>query len=232
MPDHPDAAGAALSRDARAWLSKEWSGDSFMAIGMTDPVVTPSDMRALHAVICDCPEPYEVTQGHFLQEWGEEVAALHWRTGLSPYRCPSLQCLIQKGFSRFMPAARSCHHFMNAMPTAQQCSARPQAGCSYTDNGEDPGKAYWALRREVAALFDVPERPIEINGPDAVLFLELIFARPLKDLKTGCARYVVACTHDGGLFADGILLRLGATRFGLFIRMASRYLVSGAPFWV
>ena len=80
------------------------------------------------------------------------------------------------------------------------------------DNGEDPGKAYWALRRE-AALFDVPERPIEINGPDAVLFLELIFARPLKDLKTGRARYVVACTHDGGLFADGILLRLGATRF-------------------
>ena len=80
------------------------------------------------------------------------------------------------------------------------------------DNGEDPGKAYWALRRE-AALFDVPERPIEISGPDAVLFLELIFARPLKDLKIGRARYVVACTHDGGLFADGILLRLGATRF-------------------
>ena len=82
MPDHLEATGAALSRDARAWLSKEWSGDSFMAIGMTDPVITRSDMRALHTVIRDCPEPYEVTQGgHFLQEWGEEVARAalaHW----------------------------------------------------------------------------------------------------------------------------------------------------------
>ena len=82
VPDHLEATGAALSRDARAWLSKEWSGDSFMAIGMTDPVITPSDMRALHAVIRDCPEPYEVKQGgHFLQEWGEEVARAalaHW----------------------------------------------------------------------------------------------------------------------------------------------------------
>ena len=82
VPDHPEATGAALSRDARAWLSKEWSGDSFMAIGMTDPVITRSDMRALHAVIRDCPEPYEVKEGgHFLQEWGEEVARAalaHW----------------------------------------------------------------------------------------------------------------------------------------------------------
>ena len=82
VPDHPDATGAALSRDARAWFSEEWSGDSFMAIGMTDPVITPSDMRALHAMIRGCPEPYEVKQGgHFLQEWGEEVARAalaHW----------------------------------------------------------------------------------------------------------------------------------------------------------
>ena len=56
-------------------------------------------------------------------------------------------------------------------PTAQQCSAPPQAGCSH-DNGEDLVKRI-GPRRE-AALFDVPERPIEINGPDAVLFLELI----------------------------------------------------------
>jgi len=82
VPEHPDDPGAALSRNARAWLSEEWGGETFMAIGMTDPVITPSDMRALHAMIRGCPEPYEVKQGgHFLQEWGEEVARAalaHW----------------------------------------------------------------------------------------------------------------------------------------------------------
>ena len=82
VPEDSDDPGAALSRNARAWLSEEWGGETFMAIGMTDPVITPSDMRALHAMIRGCPEPYEVKQGgHFLQEWGEEVARAalaHW----------------------------------------------------------------------------------------------------------------------------------------------------------
>jgi haloalkane dehalogenase len=82
VPEDSDDPGAALSRNARAWLSEQWGGETFMAIGMTDPVITPSDMRALHAMIRGCPEPYEVKQGgHFLQEWGEEVARAalaHW----------------------------------------------------------------------------------------------------------------------------------------------------------
>ena len=82
VPEDSDDPGAALSRNARAWLSEEWGGETFMAIGMTDPVITPSDMRALHTMIRGCPEPYEVKQGgHFLQEWGEEVARAalaHW----------------------------------------------------------------------------------------------------------------------------------------------------------
>ena len=32
-------------------------------------------MHALRSVIRGCPEPYEMTYaGHFVQEWGEEVA--------------------------------------------------------------------------------------------------------------------------------------------------------------
>ena len=38
---------------------------------------------------------------------------------------------------------------------------------------EDPIDKYWALRQK-AAIFDVPEKPIEISGPDAVPFLEKI----------------------------------------------------------
>ena len=76
VPDRPDAPGAALSREARNWLSAMWSGQSFMAIGMKDPVLGPSVMSALHAHIRGCPPPLQVPEaGHFVQEWGAPIAA-------------------------------------------------------------------------------------------------------------------------------------------------------------
>ena len=78
--------------------------------------------------------------------------------------------------------------------------------------GEDHVAAYWALRRK-AALYDVPERPVEIEGPDALAFLERVFARRVDTLKPGRGRYAIACTPQGGVFMDGILFRLGDTRF-------------------
>ena len=75
VPDTPDAPGAELSRRASKWLSNEWSGATFMAIGMKDPVLGPSVMRHLRNIIRNCPEPYEVEHaGHFTQEWGEDIA--------------------------------------------------------------------------------------------------------------------------------------------------------------
>ena len=75
VPDHPDAEGAALSRRARDWFRTEWAGRTFMAIGMKDPVLGPAVMRSMAKIIRGCPPPYEVADGgHFVQEWGEEVA--------------------------------------------------------------------------------------------------------------------------------------------------------------
>ncbi len=79
-------------------------------------------------------------------------------------------------------------------------------------NGEDTIEAYWALRRK-AALYDVPERPVEISGPDAVDLMERVFARPISSLKEGRGRYAIACTPAGGVFMDGILFKLTADRF-------------------
>jgi pimeloyl-ACP methyl ester carboxylesterase len=75
VPDHPDAPGARMSRDARRWLSESWQGQSFMAIGMLDPVLGPPVMRELRRHIRNCPEPFELADaGHFVQEWGAVVA--------------------------------------------------------------------------------------------------------------------------------------------------------------
>jgi len=75
LPEHPDADGAEISRQARTWLQGEWQGQSFMAIGMQDPVLTPPMMYALSRSIRNCQAPHEVAEGgHFLQEWGADVA--------------------------------------------------------------------------------------------------------------------------------------------------------------
>ena len=41
---------------------------------------------------------------------------------------------------------------------------------------EDPVQKYWTLRRK-ALIFDVPEKPLEIKGPDAVPFLDKVLSR-------------------------------------------------------
>lgn len=76
VPDHPDADGAAVARRARDWWRYEWSGPSFMAVGVQDPILGPDVMRQVRKLIRGCPPPLEVQEaGHFVQEWGEGVAA-------------------------------------------------------------------------------------------------------------------------------------------------------------
>jgi haloalkane dehalogenase len=75
VPDGEDAPGAALGREAAAFWRERWSGESFMAVGMADPVLGPPVMQALRAQIRGCPEPMEVAgAGHFVQEWGAPIA--------------------------------------------------------------------------------------------------------------------------------------------------------------
>jgi haloalkane dehalogenase len=75
VPDGDDAAGAAISRDALAFWRDRWQGDSFMAVGMQDPVLGPPAMASLRRIIRNCPPPLEVAEGgHFVQEWGGPIA--------------------------------------------------------------------------------------------------------------------------------------------------------------
>ncbi len=75
LPTTYNAPGADISRRARDWFQNEWSGESFMAIGMQDPVLGPAVMRRLKKIIPGCPEPLKIKEaGHFVQEWGDIVA--------------------------------------------------------------------------------------------------------------------------------------------------------------
>jgi|TARA_B100001758_G_scaffold246647_1_gene262256 glycine cleavage system aminomethyltransferase T len=78
--------------------------------------------------------------------------------------------------------------------------------------GEDYIEKYWCLRQK-ALIFDVPEKPVEISGPDSVEFLETVFTRQIKTMIEGRGYYSLACTPQGGVFMDGVMFRLAEDRF-------------------
>ena len=78
--------------------------------------------------------------------------------------------------------------------------------------GEDPIQKYWLLRQK-AAIFDVPEKPIEISGPDSIPFLEKVMTRKVVSIKEGRGYYSLACTHQGGIFMDGVIFKFNENKF-------------------
>ncbi len=88
VPTTPDMPGVDIGRRAATFLGSEWTGDSFMAIGLRDPVLGEPVMRDLARTIRNCPEPMLLAEaGHFVQEWGGPIArsALdHFGLGIAP----------------------------------------------------------------------------------------------------------------------------------------------------
>ena len=78
--------------------------------------------------------------------------------------------------------------------------------------GENVIEYYWKLRQDVL-LYDVPEKPLEIMGPDAVTLLERVFTRRVNTLKIWRAHYGIACTSEGTVLMDGVLIRLAEDHF-------------------
>jgi glycine cleavage system aminomethyltransferase T len=82
---------------------------------------------------------------------------------------------------------------------------------------DDDVKEYWHLLEHVT-LWDVAvERQVEITGPDAARFTQLLTPRDLSTCEVGQCKYVVLCAPDGGIVNDPILLRLAEDRFWLSI---------------
>jgi len=77
VPDRPDAPGAELSRRAREWWQTQWTGQSFMAVGVRDPVLGPPAMALLRSIIRGCPPPLDIPHGgHFVPEDAGETIAM------------------------------------------------------------------------------------------------------------------------------------------------------------
>lgn len=79
----------------------------------------------------------------------------------------------------------------------------------------DPIAEYWALCQGVT-LWDVGvERQLEITGPDAFAFTDMLVPRDLSRCAVGQCKYVFVTAPDGGILNDPVLLRVDEDRFWL-----------------
>ena len=79
----------------------------------------------------------------------------------------------------------------------------------------DPEQNFWNLVND-AILCDVAvERQVEIAGPDAAAFVQLLTPRNLSQCAVGQCKYVLITNESGGILNDPVLLRLEENRFWL-----------------
>ncbi|MEU9309708.1 sarcosine oxidase subunit delta family protein [Streptomyces sp. NPDC048256] len=87
----------------------------------------------------------------------------------------------------------------------------------YPRDGEDMQAAVLrecAAAREGVAFMDASTLgKIDVQGPDAAVFLDRLYTNMMSTLKVGMIRYGVMCRLDGMIFDDGTVVRLAQDRF-------------------
>ena len=82
---------------------------------------------------------------------------------------------------------------------------------SYTD----PVTEYWSLVNDVTVWDVACQRQVEISGPDAFRFVQILTPRDLSKCQVGQCQYLVITDADGGIINDAVLLRIEENRFWL-----------------
>lgn len=81
--------------------------------------------------------------------------------------------------------------------------------------GQTKEQEYWAIRN-AATLWDVGvERPVEIDGPEGFVLMDLLTPRDMRKCAIGQCKYALICDEHGGVVNDPVVLRLGENRFWL-----------------
>ena len=77
----------------------------------------------------------------------------------------------------------------------------------------NPEQNFWNLVND-AILCDVAvERQVEITGPDAAKFVQMLTPRDLSKMAVGQCKYILVTNAQGGILNDPILLRLAENHF-------------------
>jgi sarcosine oxidase, subunit alpha len=107
--------------------------------------------------------------------------------------------------------------------------AHVEAGAVFEDVGQWKRPRYFpregedmdaAVRRECAAARESVAKmdattlgKIDVQGPDALEFLNRMYTSAFDSLAVGRCRYAVLCKPDGMVFDDGVVMRVGEQRY-------------------
>ncbi|NDH22493.1 MAG: glycine cleavage system protein T [Actinobacteria bacterium] len=89
---------------------------------------------------------------------------------------------------------------------------------------DSPVNEYWNVL-ERASLWDVGvQKCVEIAGPDAEAFMQLLTPRDITTIEPGRCAYVFLTNQDGGVLNDPVMLRIADDRFWLSTADSDMYL--------
>lgn len=89
---------------------------------------------------------------------------------------------------------------------------------------DSPVNEYWNVL-ERASLWDVGvQKCVEIAGPDAEAFMQLLTPRDITTIDPGRCAYIFLTNQDGGVLNDPVMLRIAEDRFWLSTADSDMYL--------
>ncbi|WP_274425872.1 sarcosine oxidase subunit alpha [Chelativorans sp. YIM 93263] len=150
---------------------------------------------------------------------GKPIPQVGLTTFRSPYTPVTFGALVGHGRGKlFEPTRRTpIHSWAEAHGAAFEPVGQWERAWYFPQNGEDMHAAVARechTTRQAAGIFDATTLgKIEVVGPDAARFMELMYTNPWQKLAVGRCRYGVMLREDGFIYDDGVVGRLAEDRF-------------------
>ncbi|MGW1028018.1 sarcosine oxidase subunit alpha family protein [Streptomyces sp. NPDC002577] len=156
------------------------------------------------------------TVAHLL---GVDISALGTTTFRPPYTPVSFATLAgrDRGVLHDPVRVTALHDWHTAHGALFENVGQWKRPWYYPQDGEDMETAVLrecrAAREGVAFMDASTLGKIDVQGPDAGVFLDRLYTNMMSTLKVGMIRYGVMCRPDGMVFDDGTVIRLADDRF-------------------
>ncbi|WP_410540061.1 sarcosine oxidase subunit alpha family protein [Streptomyces sp. KL2] len=150
---------------------------------------------------------------------GVNISALGTTTFRPPYTPVSFAALAGRDRGRLSDPVRTTaiHEWHVAHGALFENVGQWKRPWYYPQDGEDMETAVLrecAATRESVGFMDASTLgKIDVQGPDAGIFLDRLYTNMMSTLKVGMIRYGVMCRPDGMVFDDGTVIRVAPDRF-------------------
>jgi sarcosine oxidase subunit alpha len=150
---------------------------------------------------------------------GVDVSALGTTTFRPPYAPVSFAALAGRDRGALHDPVRvtALHAWHTAHRAVFENVGQWKRPWYYPCDGEDMAAAVLrecrAAREGVAFMDASTLGKIDVQGPDAAVFLDRLYTNMISTLRVGMIRYGVMCHLDGMVFDDGTVIRLAQDRF-------------------